>query len=177
MNGQRKLSISSVPWAQNHPILGLLFLPLFSVYYKWISSLVLVGSEEAFCCFDEYFHPFNSSFIISTPLLLLHLHVSISSYSLVLTFVSSFIILTWLFLLHLLIFISSTSPLLPFTYSFVISASLFILHFCIPISSSSLLLASIHCDNGSHWDRKSEPLFDNNGSHCLFTKQAFLEKA
>ena len=51
---------------------------------KEISSLVFVGSGVASCCFDEYVHPFNSSFTISTQIIILHLRITISSYSILL---------------------------------------------------------------------------------------------
>ena len=82
---------------------------LIFISYKWISSLVFVIYGGDSCCFDEDFHPFTSSFILLTRLLLLHLHIPISSSLLLLSFVSQFTVSTWLFLLHLGILISSSS--------------------------------------------------------------------
>ena len=60
----------------------------FSTFYfissKQLSSLEIVVSGGASCCFDEDVHPFTSSFIISTRLLFLHLRIPISSSSLLL---------------------------------------------------------------------------------------------
>ena len=140
MNSQRILRISTVTEAQNHPILGLIFLPFSSSVLK-TSYLVLVGSGVFF--YDEDVHPFTYSFILATLILLLHLYIPISSSSLMLPLISSFIISTRLFLLHLGILISFASLLLPFTYSFIISTLSFLLHLRIPIASSSLLRASL----------------------------------
>ena len=43
MNGKRTLRISTVPEAQNHPILGMRFLPLFS------SPLEPINTKEDIC--------------------------------------------------------------------------------------------------------------------------------
>ena len=62
------------------------------IYYKRIYSLVFVASGGDSCFLDEDVHPFTSSFIILTRLLLLHLRIPISSSSLLLTFIFSSII-------------------------------------------------------------------------------------
>ena len=112
---------------------------------KRISSLVFVGYGVDSCFSNEDINSFTSSFIISTRLLLLHLRIQISSYSLLLPFTDSFIISTRLILLRLHIPISSSSLLLPFTDLFIISTWLSLLHLFFPISSSLLLLASLQC--------------------------------
>ena len=91
INGQSKLSISTIPEAQNHLIIGLLSLPFFSdVLIESPLWCLLVLEDLLF--FDDDVHPFNSSFIISTQLLLLHLGIPISSSLLLIPFISSFII-------------------------------------------------------------------------------------
>ena len=70
------------------------------IYTKRISSLVFVSSGRASCFFDEDVHPFTSLLIITTRLLLLHLCIPISSYSLLIPIISLFTVSTWLFLLR-----------------------------------------------------------------------------
>ena len=79
------------------------------IYSKRIYYLVFIIYGGDSICLGEDFHPFTSSFILSTRLLLLHLCIPISSSSLLLYFVSSFTVSVWLFLLHLGLLISSYS--------------------------------------------------------------------
>ena len=69
MKDKLTLRISTVTEAQNHPILGLLCLPLFSSVLNKSTLWSLLFMEEHFFCFDEDVHPFTSLFIISTQLI------------------------------------------------------------------------------------------------------------
>ena len=121
INIQQTLTISTIPEARNHLIIGLIFSSFFSsVLNKRIKYLVFVGYEGDYCFFDDDVHPFTSSFMILTRLLLIHWHIPMSSSSLLISFISSFIISTWFLLLHFRILISSTALLLFFTSSFII---------------------------------------------------------
>ena len=97
-----------------------IFIFLF-IHSKRISSLVLVISVGASCCFNDNVHPFTYLFITSTRLFLLHLRVPIYSNSILIPFIFSFTVSTRIFMLHFSILTSSTSLLFPFTSSFVIS--------------------------------------------------------
>ena len=84
MNGQRTLRISNPPEELNHCIRELIFLIFVSTILNESPLWSLLVLEEFLVFFDEDFHPFTSSFIISTRLLLLHLGIKISSSSLLL---------------------------------------------------------------------------------------------
>ena len=114
------------------------------IYSNRISSLVFVIYGGDSCFFNEYVHPFTSSCVLSTRLLLIHLLIPISSSSLLLSFVYSFTVSKWLFLLHLNILISSSTHFFPFASWFLFSTFFFIRAVRIPIYSFSLLLAFIH---------------------------------